>query len=224
MNVGRSFDASAAIYDRARRQLVPCLDAFYGAALALADFPSEAPLRVLDLGAGTGLMTSFFAAAFPAAQFTLVDVAGEMLEIARDRFAARGARFEFLIGDFAKAGIGREHDLVISALAIHHLDDPGKRALFSRVYGALRPGGLFINADQVLGRTPAVTERNRRAWLGAAHRLGVSEGDLAAAIERMKYDRMAKLEDQLRWLEDAGFTDVDCAFKDGMFAVLSGRR
>jgi tRNA (cmo5U34)-methyltransferase len=224
MNVGRSFDATANIYDRSRRQLIPCFDDFYAAALSLAEFPRDMELSVVDLGAGTGLMTSFFADVLPAARFTLMDIAGEMLDHARGRLADSGDRFTFVTEDFSTVEPPSGVDLVISGLAIHHLDDEAKQVLFTRIYEALNSGGIFVNADQVLGRTAAVTERNRRTWLAGARRLGVTDDDLAAAIERMKHDRMSTLEDQLRWLESAGFHDVDCAYKSGMFAVVSGRR
>jgi tRNA (cmo5U34)-methyltransferase len=45
-----------------------------------------------------------------------------------------------------------------------------------------------------------------------------------AARERMRHDRLATAEDQLRWLREAGFDDVDCRFADHNFAVLVARR
>ena len=52
--------------------------------------------------------------------------------------------------------------------------------------------------------------------------LGVDDRDLAAALERMKFDRAATLEDQLEWLSAAGFRDIDCAYKNLIFAVYCG--
>jgi len=42
------------------------------------------------------------------------------------------------------------------------------------------------------------------------------------ALERMRADRMSPLAAQLRWLEEVGFRDVDCAYKNYRFAVYSG--
>jgi tRNA (cmo5U34)-methyltransferase len=42
---------------------------------------------------------------------------------------------------------------VVSALAIHHLDDDAKQDLNARVREVLRPGGVFVNAEQVRGPT-----------------------------------------------------------------------
>jgi tRNA (cmo5U34)-methyltransferase len=224
MNAGSSFAADAAIYDRSRRQLVPCFDDFYGIAAALSPFERDAAIHILDLGAGTGLMSAFFADAHRHARFTLVDVAGEMLDRARARFARDAGRFACVTLDYAMELPSGTFDLVVSGLSIHHLADGNKIALFRRVYAALRPDGAFINADQVLGRTPAVEARNHAAWLAGACRLGVSQADLDAAMERMKHDRTATLADQLRWLDEAGFRDVDCAYKHYRFAVYGGRK
>ena len=47
-----AFDSIAHDYDRARRQLVPCFDEFYRAAIDLLPFEKELEFEVLDLGAG----------------------------------------------------------------------------------------------------------------------------------------------------------------------------
>ena len=107
-------------------------------------------------------------------------------------------------------------------MAIHHLSDAEKPALFRRIHAALRAPGAFINADQILGPTAAAERRNRETWLRQAREKGVSEADLSQALERMRADRTAPLLDQLRWLEESGFRDVDCAFKQSMFAVYAG--
>ena len=223
-DVGRSFAASAEVYDRTRRQLVPCFDDFYRIAVELAPFPRDAALDVVDLGAGTGLLSAFFADAFPCARFTLVDVSAEMLAQAQARFADAGDRFSYVVADYGTMALPRDVHLVVSALSIHHLSDDGKRDLFARIHAALVPGGTFVNADQILGATPEVEAQNRAAWLAATRRLGVPEVDLTAAIERMRHDRPATVRDQLHWLEEAGFRDVDCTYQWYGFAVFGGRR
>jgi tRNA (cmo5U34)-methyltransferase len=215
-----AFDLTAHEYDRARRQLVPCFDEFYRSAVAELTFAADATIEVLDLGAGTGLLAAFVAAAFPAARLTLVDVAPEMLARARDRFAANLDRVRFAVADYARQPLDGTYDAIVSALSIHHLDHERKRQLFGRIRGALKPGGVFVNADQVAGATPALERRNQASWLSRVRACGVGEGDLAAAVERMKFDRTAPLAIQLEWLVEAGFVEVDCVFRDGMFAVF----
>jgi tRNA (cmo5U34)-methyltransferase len=223
-DVAFAFDAVAADYDAPRRRLVPCFDAFYGAALELiAEWGPPPAAAVLDLGAGTGLLAGLVRAAFPDTRLQLVDIAAAMLERARARFQGQSG-VSFAVADYAEAELGGPWDLVVSALSIHHLDDAAKRRLFARVRGALRPGGLFVNAEQVLAPTPELERRAHERWRGQALALGASEAELAEAEARMRHDRCATLEDQLLWLRQAGFAEVDCAFKAWRFAVYSGRR
>ena len=81
--VARAFSEGAPGYDATRRQLVPCFDDFYAAALERLPFAAGAAPRVLDLGAGTGLVAAFVGARWPRAELTLLDVSGEMLERAQ---------------------------------------------------------------------------------------------------------------------------------------------
>ncbi len=224
MTVGALFDEAAGGYDRARRQLVPGLDDLHGAVLESIPFGVEDRLRILDLGAGTGLLSAVVAERFPGARLTLVDLSVEMLRVARRRFAAGAGRFEFRVMDFARKGLPGGYDLVVSALSIHHLTDGDKRELFEKVHGALVVGGCFVNLDQVLGETPQIESDYEEWWLGRAREAGASEDDLAAAFRRMRADKCATLAAQLGWLEDAGFEGVECRHKDHRFAVYAGRK
>ncbi|HME71221.1 MAG TPA: class I SAM-dependent methyltransferase [Myxococcota bacterium] len=219
-----AFDTAASDYDRTRRQLVPCFDDFYQTVVERLPFASGDAPRVLDLGAGTGLLAARILAAHPSADLTLVDVAGAMLVQARERLSrpAEEGRARFSISDLARAEFPGPFDAVVSALAIHHLEAAVKQHLFARIHRALRPGGVFLNADQVRGSTPRLERINAAAWLAQVQERGVSQTDLAAAQERMRFDRTDTLEDQLVWLREAGFQDVGCFFQHYMFAVFGG--
>ena len=220
----RAFDAAAPGYDRLRRQLIPCFDDFYGAAVDLLGFPAGAAPHILDLGAGTGLLAERILARWPRARLVLVDLSADMLDRARKRFAGRGVRVEIRVADYLADPLGGPYDAVVSALSIHHLPDAGKRALFRRALAALRPGGRFVDADNVLGATPALAARDRARWIARVRESGIGEAELAAALRRTRLDVLAPLPDQLAWLRRAGFDEVDCAYRWLHFAVFGGRR
>jgi len=224
LSIEALFDEAAAGYDRARRQLVPGLDGFYGAALESVPFARDAQIRVLDLGAGTGLLSSMVAGRFPRSRVTLVDLSVEMLRVARRRLSEGNGRFEFRNMDFARKPLPSGYDLVVSALSIHHLTHGDKRELFEKVHDALAEGGYFVNADQVQGETLEEETSYREWWLRRVREAGVSEGDLTAALSRMRADRNATLQAQLGWLAETGFDAVRCAYADHMFAVYGGRK
>ena len=224
MSVAALFDAAAENYDRARRQLVPPLDDFYGTAVEAIPYEREDAIRVLDLGAGTGLLGAFVARAFPRARITLVDASPKMLGVARRRFADEPERLEFRVLGYAREPLPGEYEAVVSALSIHHLDGTEKRELFRKVYGVLCDGGVFVNADQVLGSTPEIEARYRETWFRQVREGGLDEEDLDAARARMEEDKMSTLEEQEAWLEDTGFRQVDCPYKNYGFAVYGGRK
>lgn len=223
--IGAAFAAAARSYDAERRALVPDFDAFYGAALSALPFPPGAAPRLLDLGAGTGLLSGMIQAAWPAAECVLIDLAPDMLDRARARFAALGATPLCLVADYAEADWpGAPFDAVVSALSIHHLDHGAKRALYRRVLAALRPGGVFVNAEQVLGPSAEEEAAWDAAWEAEARARGIAADALERARARMRHDRAAPLEEQLDWLRAAGYAEVFCAYARRRFAVFGGRK
>src|SRR5258708_9334845 len=80
------FREAADGYDAVRRRVVPAFDQFYGHVVRML---TTSPRRVLDLGAGTGLLSRIVAEAHPGARLVLVDGAAEMLEHARQALGDR---------------------------------------------------------------------------------------------------------------------------------------
>ncbi|MEZ5177069.1 MAG: class I SAM-dependent methyltransferase [Acidimicrobiales bacterium] len=174
----------------------------------LVDLLPEAPERVLDLGCGDGVLAALALAHRPSvAEVVAVDSSPPMLERARERFAQE-PRVDLRRGDLRDpiTGLG-PFDLIVSGFAIHHLEDHRKRALFAECAAQLRPGGRFLNLEVVASATPA-----RHAEFLAAIGRHVDDPE----------DRLASVEDQVRWMADAGLADVDCLWRWRGFALLVG--
>jgi tRNA (cmo5U34)-methyltransferase len=136
--------------------------------------------RVLDLGVGTGETASRVLALHPGAHLTGIDESSAMVEFSSALFAEADLRVS-RIEDSLPEGI---YDLVVSALAVHHLEDSAKADLFRRVAAQLRPGGRFVLADLVVPDDPA---------------------DALTPVDDDGYDKPSPVADQLLWLRDAGF-------------------
>lgn len=216
------FNDRAATYEAERRRVLPGYDAFYGAAVAALSLSEREIRRVLDLGAGTGLLAAHVARAYPGVELTLLDGAAEMLDRARETF---GDGATYVLADLADPlPTPGPWDAVVSGLAIHHLDDAAKRELFARVHAALAPGGMFVNAEQVAGPTALFDDAYHRWHEHQAREFGTSDAGWQHAVESMRHDRTASVERQLGWLREAGFADADCLWKDHRLAVLAARR
>lgn len=136
--------------------------------------------RILELGTGTGETTRRVLARHPRAGLVGIDASAEML--AHARAALSTARAELRLGRLEDPLPEGPFDLVVSVLAVHHLDGPGKVDLFARVAAVLAPGGRFVLGDLVVPDDPA---------------------DVVTPIDG-DYDTPSTVADQRRWMEEAG--------------------
>jgi tRNA (cmo5U34)-methyltransferase len=220
--VKETFNKNAAQYDRQRKKLIPCFDDFYSIPVSIIETKAETP-SVLDIGSGTGLFSSFIREKYPHASITLIDLSEKMMDAAKIRFTD-DQKIDYILADYTEHEFDRTFDIVISSLSIHHLSDEEKRNLYQKVFSLLNQGGVFINADQVLGHTPYIESLYKNDWKQKIENSGLTSEELKAAYERTKLDQMAPLEDQIQWLKESGFQDVDCVYKYFNFVVLFGRK
>jgi trans-aconitate methyltransferase len=120
--------------------------------IAMAPFPRDARLAVLDVGAGFGAVTEELLRLFPAAEVNLQDYSQPMLAEARRRLAARSAQLRFVASDLSEPSwadeIAGPFDLAVSAIALHNLRDEAKIfACYRMIHDLLRPGGWFLDYD-----------------------------------------------------------------------------
>jgi tRNA (cmo5U34)-methyltransferase len=220
--VKKKFDNNARQYDSQRRKIIPCFDDFYSITVSIAETNNTKP-KILDIGAGTGLLSSFILEKFPNADLTLIDISEKMIEVAKNRFK-ENPNVTYIIADYTKYRFDEKYDYVISSLSIHHLTDKEKKQLYTSIYSILNNNGVLINADQVLGSTSYIDAIYKRDWKLKVENSGLSKEELISAYERTKLDKMSTLEDQLNWLKEIGFLDVDCVYKYFNFVVLFGRK
>lgn len=166
---------------------------------------------VVDLGCGDGHLLALVLEHAEVDHALALDLSPPMLAKARERFAGR-PEVDVIEHDLARPlPVSGPVDLVVSSLAIHHLEHDRKRTLAAEVAALLAPGGAFLDLDHVASGSPAL----RRRFLGA---IGYPpDWDDPS-------NRLAAVEPQLAALRAAGFEDVDCAWKWLELALLVGRR
>jgi len=218
-----AFDAMASRYDGQRRWIIPDLQGFYHSAVWAAALTKKEP-SILDIGAGTGLLSELFLEAYPGATITLMDISEKMLDVARVRFRGR-ERVRFVVMDYSRGDLGGPFDAICSALSIHHLPQDEKRELYRRIFEALGKGGVFVNADEVAGESEETHRRNLEYWDDFILGGPLAREEAEAILRRREaFDRMEKLSVQMGWLKEIGFTDVDVIYKNRSFAVFAGRK
>ncbi len=224
----REYLENADIYIQDRRALLDVLRSFYRAFVG-----PESPRKVLDLGCGDGVIGEALKSLDPSIALTAVDGSEDMIVAAKSRLA-RWEDVECSVKTFQDILRGslpwRSMGFIVSSFAIHHLAPDEKKALFRRVLEMLVPGGHFLNVDVVRPRCSRHEEwydELWREWIVTKQREIASGQDFSNVPEEARKkpeNRYEKLEDQLLWLEEAGFVEVECHYRRGLFGVYGGRR
>ena len=174
-------------------------------AMMLAEIPGYEELQetvadaaqgrnVLELGTGTGETAVRILARNSGASWTGIDASEAMLERARERLPHADLRVQRLEDPLPEGPF----DLVVSVLAVHHLDGAAKRDLFRSV---AEVGDFFVLGDLV------VAERSEDA---------VIEIDWVM-------DLPSTVSEQIEWLEEAGFA-VEASYVRPDLAVFVARK
>ena len=198
--------------------------------------PIDAPIRILDIGAGYGALAAAVLRDRPNATAVCLDASEAMLRLGPEKNLDLKHRITFVQGslespDWLKAVDGT-FDAVISARALHHFtENQRRRYIFKELFTLVRAGGCFINGDNVRGATKSLSERYRsardeyldryvRQWSGG--KTNLAEAKAATPSSYHGPHNNGILEEELAWLREAGFVDVDCFWKFTTTVVYGG--
>jgi tRNA (cmo5U34)-methyltransferase len=203
--------------------------------------PCNGPATVLDLACGEGLLAESILEKQSNVRVVGLDGSRQMRHRALARLSRFGERFlarAFDLADTSWRQIDAPIHGVVSSLAIHHLDGPEKQSLFQDMAKIIAPGGVFIVADLVAPADKSGWQVAAEEWDEAVRERALElDGNLAGfeVFERMRWntyryfdpediDKPSRLMDQLKWLEQAGFIDVDVFYLRAGHAIFGGRK
>lgn len=208
----RFFDERAQGYDEDMRSVVVSFEAFYGG-IAAPLLATDAPIRVLDLGCGTGLELAGIWARAPNARITGIDLSGGMLARLRERYAARAAQLELVKGSYLEVPLGEQaFDFAVSTMTLHHLAPEAKAQLYARLRPALKPGAVYVEGDYVV-------EPAEEARLLATARAAAAAESPGAPLRHV--DIPCSLGTQEELLRRAGFVDYRLRWQGGKAAIYT---
>lgn len=153
--------------------------------------------RLLDVGGGPGTYSVLIAQANAGVTSTVLDLPG-IVAVADELITKQGMqdRVKTLAGDYHTAPFPPEQDVILFFGVLHQEPTSAIRELFSRAYGALKPGGTVYVLDMMTDATRAHPTFSAlfavNMALTAEHGWVFSDGELSG------------------WLGDAGFADFVC--------------
>lgn len=183
------------------------------------------PKRILDLGCGTGNLTDHILKKFPEAEIDALDISEDILKECRKRFA-NNPNVRYIQTDFKSLHLPPgSYDLVMSSIAIHHIEDPDKINLYKEVYQALSSGGIFIFADQTRGIIEEIYRKNIALWKEEAFKLGSTQENWDMWMSHQDaHDFHTPVNWHLFQLEKAGYKEIDLIWKYLMWAVVWAKK
>ena len=218
-SVRRHLRVDVDAYDQSIRRFIPAYEEMLEqAASAVAEARPEC---VLDLGAGTGALTEALLQRYPHCSVELIDSDGTMLEQARKRLAPFASRLRYTERSFH--GPLPPCDAVIASLALHHVPTlEGKQDVFRSIHAALRPGGVFVNADATMSADPQARQTEYQTWAAHLVASGISEERAWGHFkEWADEDTYFPLEEELARLRAAGF-EAACLWHTVPIKVVRG--
>lgn len=216
------FGSMVESYDSLIRRCVPRYEEMLE---RLVGYLPRSASSVLELGCGTGNLSLALAARYPGARLTFVDAAPEMIELTRARLAERhsedAARFSFICDRFESLGADAgAFDLVTSSISLHHVE--GKAKLYARVRSLVSDGGTFRFSDQLRGETPEIHAVNWERWLEFCRAEGnCTAEEIDGLLEHAAaHDHYTPLSEHFRLLRAAGFTKLDCVWRNWIWGIV----
>ena len=222
--VKEHFEEAAEIFDQHVVKAVPFYRDMIDALVCAIPFGNDRQIRVVDLGCGTGTITRDIKQRYPKAAVTCVDFAENMIKIAKDKLKALDD-ISYEVCDCMDFDYSAGYDAVVSSLTLHHIRESDvKKKLFKKVFGGLNSRGVFCLADLVLASNDYLQKLNMKKWADFQS----NQCNHAEIQEREKRynteDHPFRLMDEIQWLKEAGFREVDVIWKYYHFAVYGGQK
>jgi tRNA (cmo5U34)-methyltransferase len=217
------FEEEAKGYDELILKLIPNYNEMIKSLIASIPFENSIPIKVLDIGCGTGNITFEVKKRYPHAHVTCIDLAENMIEIAQFKLS-KYDDIEYHVTDLRDFQFDNDYDLIISSLALHHLQTDGEKiAIYRKIYDALKDGGVFYNADTVMASNEYLEKISIEYWKAfMLETISIKEIEEIWLPKYYEEDYPAPLISHVDWLRQVGFKDVDITWKYVMGAVFGG--
>lgn len=217
-------------YDELIEASIPYYKLLHEELLKCLPVDKSRPLRILDLGVGTGKTLGYLLNSFPNAQGVGVDLFSSMLDRAKVNLSDYTNQIEFIQRDMREVNFEpSSFDIVISVLAIHHLADVEKKEVFSSIQKWLAPGGVFMLGDWISFDDPhlvdiANTIANKHVTEMAENKQIPKKAADDWIAHWRNVNLPATVDEQLSWMKQIGFSYASCIFQYYGIALMMARK
>lgn len=220
--VKNHFDSDIVDYDACCSKVVPMNDEIHNIIVDTIPFDRKSKLKILDLGVGTGLGALKILNEFPNSHLTGIDFSSKMIFRARERLKIFDNRVKLIEADFNNIDFPEKYDVIVSAITIHNSNETNQKKLMTKIFNHLNDKGCFLNGDFAKTKSEFLNKKLDEFYKEYLKNNLRGEELRVWLHHAFKEDKPVALEDQLLWMKEAGFREIECIWRHQNLAVYYG--
>ncbi|MDD7567527.1 MAG: carboxy-S-adenosyl-L-methionine synthase CmoA [Helicobacter sp.] len=176
---------------------------------------------VYDVGCSTGNLLLELFSRLPDSHLIGLDTSHAMLERARLKAEAYNAHIFFKLADCLKEEFLQSH-AIVSNYTLQFIRPPLRTNLLKKLYASLKPNnGIFIMSEKMICKDSLLNQQMIRYYHQYKEHNGYSKSEIAHKRESLENVLVPySLEENIKLLEDCGFTNIEVLFKWVNFGTL----
>lgn len=219
----------ASVFDTMLSQSIPSYDRMRELCFALGKQFVTKDSGIVDLGASLGRAIEPFINQFGASNHYFLYEVSEAMRTRLENNPTFADPNEVHILKESIVNLGRYglwktpeysfNSLILSVLTLQFTPIEYRQTILNRIYASLQPGGAFMLVEKVLGHTKQIDDVMISTYYKMKGDNGYTQEQIAAkrkSLEGVLVPVKAKWNEDL--LREAGFSQVDCFYRDLNFA------
>lgn len=224
-DLGEKFSFSkevASVFDDMLPRSVP----YYNDNIALTAELLRGRRAICDLGCSTGNLLLFLAQNLNCEILCGVDNSAPMLEIAKAKANAYGAKIDFIKADILEfftldSAQKGKFDAIISNYTMQFIRPQKRESLCKKIYENLQKNGIFIMSEKLVSEDKWLDKRLIDIYHNFKARNGYSKTEISKKREALENVLIPFSQDEnVAMLKNAGFRAVEVVFRFGNFATF----
>jgi len=178
------------------------------------------PKKLLDLGCGNGNTTAEVVKRFPNTEYELIDASQKMIDLCKHRF--REYSITYTTSYFKDFTFDEEcYDMITAGFSLHHCDSEEKKNLFRIIRKGLKEGGIFGMSDLMINKNTVEHSQLLNDWKTFVSKSYPDNEMWEWLMEHYnEFDKPDHYQDQIDWLTDAGFNNINIVFQEDHWVHL----
>jgi tRNA (cmo5U34)-methyltransferase len=180
---------------------------------------------VVDLGCSTAnTLLALYKKSDKSLELLGIDNAEAMLQLARQKVHAYGAKIELLNADITEVSF-KPQDAIIANYMLQFIRPLQRVDFVKKLYDSLKPEGIFLFSEKIVFEDKVLNKQMIDLYYDFKRRQGYSDFEIAQKREALENVLIPYTEEENKeMLKNAGFHTIETIFKWGNFATFIAKK